>query len=134
MLQLGSLAGGVQSNGDADEMGLESSGDQAGLLQKALGGHPGGAALTPSLYRPVIQVKVVPCTLMTHSGPCYQTDNPLDDYPLKLTAPGMVTGGGAPWQCVGGVTLQEGCCHLQCLSRLQRDCENEVCHLKVVHQ
>lgn len=64
-MQLGPAAGGVpgQLGADADGMGLEPSGDQAGLLQKALGGHPGGAALTPSLYRPVIQVTTWPISI-----------------------------------------------------------------------
>ena len=55
-MQLGSLTAGAEGQNGLDSAGLEPSGDQAGLLQKALGGHPGGTAFTPTLYHPVIQV------------------------------------------------------------------------------
>ena len=59
IMQMGPLANGVQASAGIDAAGLDGSGDQAGLLQKALGGHPGGTAFTPTMYRPVVQVQAL---------------------------------------------------------------------------
>ena len=81
-MQLGSLAAGPQEQLGSEAAGLELSGDQAGLLQKALGGHPGGAALTPSLYRPIIQV----CCLAPWCSPVGHHPQPSPSLLLRFIA------------------------------------------------